>query len=212
MKDSQIFWYIARVSGFVAWALLAASVLWGVSLSTRAVKMTKLRTAKKLPATMADSHRFLSALAVLATGVHMAALVGDNYLHFGWKELFVPGASTWKPTAVALGVVAMWLLAAVQVTSLAQRHLKRRSWARIHRLAFVLFIAAEFHTMMAGTDVSHPAFVIANAVVLVLVLWFSVFRILSARSLGAEAMAAISGEAPTPRRTPRMAADQSAAR
>ena len=28
-------WYVARASGIVAWVLLAASVLWGLAITTR---------------------------------------------------------------------------------------------------------------------------------------------------------------------------------
>ena len=34
---TSLWWYIARSSGLVAWALLALSVLWGLALSTRAL-------------------------------------------------------------------------------------------------------------------------------------------------------------------------------
>ena len=34
-RDSQLWWYTARAGGIVAWALLAASVVWGLLLSTR---------------------------------------------------------------------------------------------------------------------------------------------------------------------------------
>ena len=33
--SSQAFWYAARASGIVAWALAAAAVVWGLALSAR---------------------------------------------------------------------------------------------------------------------------------------------------------------------------------
>jgi hypothetical protein len=33
--DSKLWWYAARANGLVAWGLLAASVLWGLTLSTK---------------------------------------------------------------------------------------------------------------------------------------------------------------------------------
>ena len=57
----------------------------------------------------------LGGLAVMFTAIHLAALVADSYVHFGLADLTVPFASSWQPGAVALGVVAMWLLLAVEV-------------------------------------------------------------------------------------------------
>ena len=47
--------------------------------------------------------------AVITTLIHILTLVADNFVHFSWTELFVPGASPWKTTPVALGVVAFCL-------------------------------------------------------------------------------------------------------
>ena len=35
VMNEQLWWYVARSGGIVAWALLAASVLWGLALSTK---------------------------------------------------------------------------------------------------------------------------------------------------------------------------------
>ena len=47
-------------------------------------------------------------------------------------DLLVPGASQWRPTAVAWGVIALYLLLAVEVTSLLKRRVPTRLW-RIDR-------------------------------------------------------------------------------
>ena len=54
---SQLWWYVARAGGIVAWALLTASVLWGLILST------KLRPPRVRPAWTLDLHRFLGGRA-----------------------------------------------------------------------------------------------------------------------------------------------------
>ena len=40
---NQVWWYSARASGIVAWVLLAASVVWGLILST---KLRELRRGR----------------------------------------------------------------------------------------------------------------------------------------------------------------------
>ena len=38
---------------------------------------------------------------VIATAVHMVALTMDDYIEFGWVDVLVPGAASWRPLAVA---------------------------------------------------------------------------------------------------------------
>src|SRR5215211_1755677 len=107
VMSAQLWWYTARAGGIVAWLLLAASVLWGLAISSKAT-LGRLR-----PNWMLDVHRFLGGLATIFVGVHVTGLVLDDYAHFGPSEVLVPLASAWRPVAVAWGVVALDLLAAV---------------------------------------------------------------------------------------------------
>lgn len=103
-----------------------------------------------------DLHRFLGGLAVVFTGVHLAGLFFDSYVHFGFRELFIPFASEWQPNAVAWGVVALYLLLAVEVTSLLRRRVGERVWRATHYLGFAVFVLGTIHGLKAGTDVSNP--------------------------------------------------------
>ena len=80
----QITWYAARAAGMVAWALAAGSVVWGLALSTRALGR------KPRPAWLFDLHRFLGGIAVVFTGIHVAAILLDTYVHFGLLNVVVP--------------------------------------------------------------------------------------------------------------------------
>ena len=139
-------WYIARAAGLVSWALLAAATLWGLALSTKA--LGKRPRANWL----LDMHRWLGGTALAFTGVHVAAVLADQYTHFGLGDILVPFASKWHPVAVAWGVVAGYLLLAVELTSLARARLSKRVWRRVHMASFVLFVMATIHGLSAGTD------------------------------------------------------------
>ena len=52
--NPQIWWYLARSGGIVAWVLLVASVVWGVLLATRVLK------PHDRPAWLLGMHRWLS--------------------------------------------------------------------------------------------------------------------------------------------------------
>jgi methionine sulfoxide reductase heme-binding subunit len=142
----QLWWDTARAGGIVSWCLLAASVLWGLAISTKTVP------GRVRPGWMLDLHRFLGGLAVVFVGVHVASIVLDSFVHFGLTDVLVPFASSWHPVAVAWGIVGLYLLLAVELTSLARRHLSRRLWRGVHALSFPLFALATIHGLTAGTD------------------------------------------------------------
>ena len=155
--NGKLWWYMARSSGMVAWLVLVAAVVWGALLAGRLV------SRPGTPRWLTDVHRYLGGLAVAMTGLHLTALAADSYSHFGWAETLVPYASSWKPGAVAWGVVAMYLLLVVEVTSLVQRRLPRRWWKAIHFSSYLLFWMATMHGITAGTDAQTPAFRIGLA-------------------------------------------------
>lgn len=183
--NEQVWWYVARASGLVSWGLLTASVLWGVVLSTRLVG----KSAR--PAWLLDLHRFLGGLACAFTGFHVAGLVADSWIDIGWAETLVPMASSWRPGPVAWGVVSLYVLAAVEVTSLLGRRIPKPVWRRVHALSFLLWVTATVHTLSAGTDAAHPVVLFLTYLSVLAVLFTGVVRVLSpkpdARSANAEA-------------------------
>ena len=58
---------------------------------------------------------------------------------------------------MAWGVVAVYLLLAVELTSLARARLSKRVWRRVHTASFVLFVMATIHGLSAGTDTKSTA-------------------------------------------------------
>lgn len=148
MIATNLAWYVARSSGLVGWTLLTASVLWGLAISTKATTFGR----RPKPAWTLDLHRYLGGLATIFTALHVSAIVADSYLHFDLASILVPFASSWRPGAVAWGVVGLYLLAAVEVTSLARKRLPRRLWRMTHFASFPLFLSATAHAVTAGTD------------------------------------------------------------
>jgi predicted ferric reductase len=139
-------WYVARAAGLVSWALLTASVVWGLAITT------KVLGRRPKPAWLLDLHRYLGALATIFVAVHVGALLVDTYLRFDLVSVLVPFASQWRPGAVAWGVVGFYLILAVELTSLARTKLPRRLWRATHLASFPLFLVATLHAITAGTD------------------------------------------------------------
>ena len=149
--NSQLWWYAARANGLMAWALLGASVLWGLALST------KVFGRNPRPAWLLDLHRFLGAAALIFTGIHVITIMLDSYVHFGLVEVLVPFTGSWHPVAIAWGIAGMYLLAAIEVTSLLRRRISKRVWRATHYASFPLFALTTVHALWAGTDRHNPA-------------------------------------------------------
>lgn len=169
----KIWWYVSRSSGIVAWLLLAAAVIWGLLLSTRILQ------GRRRPAWLTDLHRWLGGLALTFTGFHLAGLWADSYVEFDWADFLIPGHSEWHPIAVAWGVVGLYLLLAVQVTSLFMRRLPRRFWKGIHYTSFPLFWLATVHAGAAGTDTASVVYRWTVALTVTAVVFVVTYRVVA---------------------------------
>jgi DMSO/TMAO reductase YedYZ heme-binding membrane subunit len=180
--NEKLPWYVTRSAGWVAWALCTVAIGWGLALSSRLVRK------KGAPAWLLDLHRWLGVLALAFTLVHLGALALDTYMPFTPRMLFVPFASDYKPGPVAWGIVAFYLLAAVQLTSWAMRWLPRPVWHRIHLASLPMLVGASVHGFSAGTDRNEPAIQWVVLVLTAAVLFLVWFRVLSpSRASQAEA-------------------------
>lgn len=144
--NQMTWWYLARASGIVAMVLLVLSVVWGVLLSTRVLR------PHDRPAWLLELHKWLGGTALGMTGLHLLGLYLDGYIDYGVPDLLVPGASDYRPLAVAIGVVSMYLLIAVLATSYMRRWLSKRAWHRVHLLSYGLLWTVALHAGLAGTD------------------------------------------------------------
>jgi Ferric reductase like transmembrane component. len=171
---SQAWWYTARAGGIVAWALASLAVIGGLQLSTRLLR-------KPAPSWVLDIHRFLGGLSVAFVGVHILGLAADQFIGFRPEDFLVPFVSTYEPAAVGLGVVAMYLLVAIELTSLAMHRMPRRTWHAVHLTSFVVFIVATVHGLTAGTDRHSALFQWACLLTAGIVLAMTLVRIWSPR-------------------------------
>jgi methionine sulfoxide reductase heme-binding subunit len=142
VRADPTFWLLARASGLTAYALLTATVLMGLTVKSRVVKS----------AGAVDLHRFVAFVALGVLGLHGVSLALDRTVHLGTAALVVPGLSPYRPVAVALGVVALELAALLVLSFPLRRRIGIRAWRRLHKLAYLAFVAATVHGLAAGTD------------------------------------------------------------
>jgi len=143
-------WTLSRAAGVTAFAALSLDVIFGLFVSTRLVDRWLPRAAS------VDIHRWLSGVSLSLVGVHVVALLADTTVPFGVLDLLVPGRSSYRPGAVALGIIAMYVALVVHQSFAWRKRIGVRAWRAIHFAAFGVFVAAVAHGLLAGTDAAHP--------------------------------------------------------
>jgi predicted ferric reductase len=143
-------WYLARASGMTAFALLTITVALGLLLSGRAQSRAWPRFAVE------DVHRFAGLLTGAFVSLHVLTLFADAYMPFSLGQLLVPGASSYRPFATALGVVGAELLLALAIANRYRERLSYRFWRRTHYLNFAVWGLALGHGLLSGTDSGSP--------------------------------------------------------
>jgi ferredoxin-NADP reductase/DMSO/TMAO reductase YedYZ heme-binding membrane subunit len=131
-----------RVGGLTALVLLAVAVSGGLILSTASARASGRTTATRV-------HVFVAVLATVFTAVHVGFVTLVPDLGVGILQVAVPFTRASGPVPQALGVIAVWLLIAVVITSAARGLLPWRAWRRTHLLTIPLFGLACAHTVLA---------------------------------------------------------------
>jgi sulfoxide reductase heme-binding subunit YedZ len=143
---AQFAWYAARAAGMLSYVLAAASVVFGIATST------KLGSRLLGKSNVADVHRSLSLLCLLAIGAHTLFLGLDQYANFTLSELFIPFVTWYRPIWTSLGIIAAYLAFAVYVSFYLRPVIGYRAWRSFHYFAFAVFAMGTVHGMLAGTD------------------------------------------------------------
>jgi sulfoxide reductase heme-binding subunit YedZ len=162
---------VSRASGVVALVLMTTTVVLGL------VNRTRFST-NRWPRFVIDRlHRNASLLSVVFLGLHILTSVTDGWVSVSLVEAFVPFEGTYRRLWVGLGAVAIDLLAAVMITSLARVRLGVRAWRSVHWLAYLAWPVALAHGLGIGTDSGQPWMLIIAAVCIGSVLVAFAFRL-----------------------------------
>ena len=148
---SPTVWYTARSAGIVAYLLLSASVVLGLSMSAR----TTFRWPRFA---IEEVHRFLTIVTAVFLTLHGASLLLDKVSPISLGQELVPFADRYRPFAVGLGIMAAELMAAIGVTNLLRKRIPHRLWRRAHYLTLVVWLSATVHGLLSGTDRADPWF------------------------------------------------------
>ena len=158
------FWFIARITGLTAFAVLSLSVLSGEALRTSVLDfLAKNRPIRKL-------HDFTTPLWIPLAITHCIALVLDQTARIGVSDLFVPFLVDYgrdsiaigpismnaSQLAIGLGTISLDIILIVVLTSWLRSRMNNTVWTWIHRTSYVGFVALFFHAALSGTDFDAP--------------------------------------------------------
>ena len=143
---NAVIWDAARAGGLISYLLLTTAVALGLVLRNRwqSARWPRLVTN--------ELHGYVSLLALIFIAVHVLAVAIDPFTHFGLAAVLVPLASSYRPVWMSLGIVALYLLLAVWISSRLRRRIGHRLWRQIHVLAFAVYAAATLHGLGTGSD------------------------------------------------------------
>jgi sulfoxide reductase heme-binding subunit YedZ len=143
-------WILLRAAGIGAYVMLYLSVAWGLASTTSIVTKRVSKPSSIL------FHQFVATVGVTLIAVHVVLLVIDSFMPFTWVDVLVPLHATFRPFAIALGVLGMYGAVIVLVTSWLRKPIGTKVWRAIHLLAVPAFALSLAHGVFAGTDSVRP--------------------------------------------------------
>lgn len=156
-------WLAARASGITTFLLLTAQVVLGLVLSHPTNQSTWKLSKRLFP-----WHENLLVFVVAFVAAHVVTIVVDPYAGVGIAGSLIPGLSSYRSSAVALGTLGLYALLVTGLTARYTSLLPRGVWLKLHRLSLLVFVLGWLHGMLAGTDSAalRPMYVATGLLVL----------------------------------------------
>ena len=146
LKPGLLAWYAVRTFGFLAYFVIAASVLYGLLLSTKILDSIAHR-----PVSFA-LHKDLAIVGMVLATLHALILIADQSFAFTPRAILVPFASPYSPVSVGIGQLTFYLSLVVTLSFYVRRQIGQRAWRLLHYATFLSFIGASYHGIMSGSD------------------------------------------------------------
>lgn len=144
--STQIWWYVTRSAGIVAYLLLWFSTVWGL------VVPTKLLNPIIGPTFTVDFHEFISLLAIGFALLHVFVLTIDRFLPYSIWQVLIPFLSPYRPFWVGMGVIAFYITLLVTITFYLRGKIGMKAFRSLHVLSLLGYLGVTLHGLYAGTD------------------------------------------------------------
>ncbi len=156
-------WYVIRAAGFTAAALLILLMISGIG------QVTGLTYKVLEPVKAWAVHKALALALCGAIAVHVLFLLFDHYLPFTVPQILIPFLSHYSngtklaglgisSIAVALGILAMYGVAIIVLSSLGWIETKKSAWRNLHYISYFVMFAVFIHALGTGSDLKYGVF------------------------------------------------------
>jgi predicted ferric reductase len=169
LDSVQLWWYVTRASGIVAYLLLWFSMVLGLAVSSKFLDRLLHRVFTY------DFHQFISLLSIAFVVLHVAVLLLDRYLPYSIWQILVPFISPYRPFWVGVGVIGFYLMLLVTVTFYIRKQIGMRAFRIIHVLSLVGYLGATLHGIYSGTDSPLPTMQLIYKGTALVVIFLTVF-------------------------------------
>ncbi len=161
--ESEWTWYVIRAAGFTAAGLIVLLMLSGIG------QVTGFTFRFIEPVKAWIIHKALAIALLVAIAIHIGFLLIDHYISFSIFQITIPFLSTYNnktqflglplgSLGVTFGILAMYGVVILVVSSLYLMQRKKRTWRLLHYLSYAVAVLVFFHVLYVGTDVRYGLF------------------------------------------------------
>ena len=165
----QLWWYVTRASGIIAYLLLWLSTILGLAVSSKYMDIMLDRMFTY------DFHQFISLLSIAFLLIHILVLLVDRYLPYSVAQILIPFISPYRPFWVGIGVISFYIILLVTTTFYIKKRIGMHSFRVIHYLSLAGFLGGLLHGFFSGTDTALPAMRIVYYATGLSALFFTVY-------------------------------------
>lgn len=169
LDSQQLWWFVTRAAGVIAYLLLWFSTIWGLAIPTKFLLPWLDHTYT------VDFHEYISLLAIGFTILHVFVLTLDRYMPYNVAQILIPFMSPYRPVWVGFGVIALYLTLLVTVTFYLRSKIGMKAFRSIHMLSLIGYAAVTVHGIYAGTDSPLTAMKLTYAGTSLVVIFLTVY-------------------------------------
>lgn len=175
-KETPWAWYINRAAGLMAFILLYGAMFLGLSIRTPI--LNKIFN----PGYSLVAHSWLSLQALFFVILHGGITLFDRYLSLDFLDAFVPFSSEVYTNEIALGIIGLYLMFLLIITSYFKKIMSFKLWRFSHYFNIVLYGVVVTHGLLLGTDLKEGLlrniFIVMNIFLVVIIVVNIVSRII----------------------------------
>jgi len=144
--SQQLWWYVTRSAGIIAYLLLWLSTVWGLAVPSKIVSPLLDQSYTF------DFHQFISLLSIGFVLLHILVLTLDRYLPYSTLQILIPFLSPYRPLWVGIGVISFYIILLVTITFYVRSRIGMSTFRAIHYFSLLGYLGVTLHGLYSGTD------------------------------------------------------------